>query len=159
MVAEVTALLARYETAVLQADGAALERLLWQSTKAAHFGAEARGQARPIRRTVLATRLTTFGRNCATSAIRFNCDGMPGEQLESQTWVRLAQGWRIVASHAGPPGAGEAGGGPQAGDPQGYSPRSSRAIRMRSQATAKVAVRSVIVASARVPDLAEARRP
>jgi uncharacterized protein len=115
VVAEVTALLARYETALLQADSAALDDLLWQSTRAAHLGADVRAQARPIRRTVLATRLTTFGRHCATSTIRFNRDGMPGEQLESQTWVRLAQGWRIVASHAGPPGAGD----PQADDPQG----------------------------------------
>jgi hypothetical protein len=57
--------------------------------------------ARPstgLARVVQATAITTFGDTLATTHIEFARPGSrPGRQ--SQTWVRMAQGWRIVAAH------------------------------------------------------------
>jgi len=121
VVAEIRAALSSYERARLGRDMPTLERLLWQSPKAMQYGggtalsavAEIAGRADPdegpdepgqeepllVRRQV-----TTFGRDFAITAIALG----PGAQgWESQVWVRLPQGWRIVAAHDGrPPAAG-----------------------------------------------------
>ena len=95
--AEVTALLARYERALADADLDALGSLLWQSSKAVHLGA-GEPSSRPVW-TLRFSQVTTFGRKHASSNIRFSREGLPGVGQASQTWARLPEGWRIVASH------------------------------------------------------------
>jgi len=115
VVAEVRAALSSYERARVGRDAQALERLLWQSPKAMQFdgGKASSGMAavaaradpgegpdgRPLEEQPLVRRqVTTFGRDFASTAIAF---GPGADGWESQVWVRLPQGWRIVATHAG----------------------------------------------------------
>ena len=52
-----------------------------------------------LERTALHTDITTFGRDFATANIEFQRvnSSKPGRQ--SQTWVRTAEGWRVVAAN------------------------------------------------------------
>jgi hypothetical protein len=53
------------------------------------------GLARTLRRTVI----TTFGRDHATAMTEFFREGGTRTGRQSQTWVRMPQGWRVVAAH------------------------------------------------------------
>ena len=43
--------------------------------------------------------ITTFGRDCATAMTEFRREGSTAVGRQSQTWVRLPEGWRVVAAH------------------------------------------------------------
>lgn len=112
IVAEVTEAFARYETALMENDVAVLGALFWNSPLALRYGVgerlygyEAiasfrRGRAggSPARR-LLATVVTTYGKDFATTNIEFQRDGETRVGRQSQSWVRLPDGWRIVAAH------------------------------------------------------------
>ena len=53
------------------------------------------GLARTVRRTVI----TTYGRDHATAMTEFFRDGTTRTGRQSQTWVRMPEGWRVVAAH------------------------------------------------------------
>ena len=54
------------------------------------------GLARRIDKTVI----TTYGRDLATANTLFYRDNALGKVgRQSQTWVRLAEGWRVVSAH------------------------------------------------------------
>jgi len=53
------------------------------------------GLARTLRRTVI----TTYGRDHATAMTEFFRDGSTRTGRQSQTWVRMPEGWRVVAAH------------------------------------------------------------
>ena len=54
------------------------------------------GLMRRISRTVI----TTYGRDFATASNLFERDTVPGKLgRQMQTWVRMPEGWRIVAAH------------------------------------------------------------
>jgi len=53
------------------------------------------GLARTLSRTVI----TTFGSDLATTMTEFRRDGSSAIGRQSQTWVRLPEGWRVVAAH------------------------------------------------------------
>ena len=54
------------------------------------------GLARTISRTVI----TTYGRDFATASTLFHRETVPGKVgRQMQTWVRMPEGWRIVAAH------------------------------------------------------------
>lgn len=111
--AEVSAAFGRYETALVSNDVATLQELFWHSDHTIRYGIGeslygidqieafrvARspvGLARRISRTVI----TTYGRDFATASTLFERDTLPGKTgRQMQTWVRLLQGWRIVAAH------------------------------------------------------------
>jgi hypothetical protein len=111
--AEVEAVFALYETALVGNDVAALDRLfLAAPTTIRYGGAEnlygieeirafraARspaGLARRLERTVI----TTYGRDFATASTLFRRDGTPGKVgRQMQTWVRTAEGWKVAAAH------------------------------------------------------------
>ena len=113
VLAEVEAVFAAYETALVTNDLAALDALFWHSPAAVRFGTgeslygieairafraarDPRGLARTLRRTVV----TTFGRDFATAMTEFTRPGSDRIGRQSQTWVRLPEaGWRIVAAH------------------------------------------------------------
>ena len=113
VVAEVTAAFVAYEKALVANDTAALAEAFWDSPAVVRFGiadrqtgAEqlrawraAQAQLPPGRR-LYDTRVTTFGAELATVTTMFDYPGgedRPGRQ--SQTWVRLPEGWRIVHAH------------------------------------------------------------
>lgn len=113
VVAEVEAAFARYETALVTNDVETLELLFWDDARTIRYGAtenlygmdEIRqfrrgrpsvGLARDLQRTVI----TTFGREFATACTLFTRGTARGKiGRQTQTWVRLPQGWRVVAAH------------------------------------------------------------
>jgi hypothetical protein len=111
-VAEVAAQLARYEKALTSNDVGVLDELFWNSPHTLRYGAgenlygyeaiaafRAARPAQGLGREVLRTVITTFGRDFATANIEFRRGGNARTGRQSQTWVRMPQGWRIVAAH------------------------------------------------------------
>ena len=112
IVAEVRAMFDRYEAALVGNDVTVLDELFWHSPAVLRYGAtenlyghEAiasfRGARSPanLARTVTRTEITTFGTDFATANIEFKRAGDVRTGRQSQTWVRLAEGWRVVAAH------------------------------------------------------------
>lgn len=112
VLAEVSAAFARYELALVSNDVAVLDELFWQSPHTLRYGATenlygydqiaAFRAARPaagLARTTLRTVITTYGSDFATSNIEFVREGSAKVGRQSQTWLRTAAGWRVVAAH------------------------------------------------------------
>jgi len=112
VLAEVTAQFARYEQALTGNDVAVLDELFWDSPHTLRYGVtenlygyeaiRAFRAARPaqgLAREVLRTVITTYGRDFATANIEFRRHGSERNGRQSQTWLRTAQGWRVVAAH------------------------------------------------------------
>ena len=112
VVAEVQAQFRRYERALVGNDVAELDALFWNSPHTLRYGATenlygyeaicAFRAARPalgLARTLLKTVITTFGRDFATANLEFQREGNPKTGRQSQTWMRTADGWRVVAAH------------------------------------------------------------
>ena len=112
VVSEFTALFEAYEIALMENDIMALDGFFWQSPLALRLGIgenlygfdaitrfrlERRGGS-PRRRITRAV-LTTYGQDFATANVEFIRDGEARVGRQSQTWVRMASGWRIVAAH------------------------------------------------------------
>ena len=110
--ADVTREFARYESALTTNDVAVLDELFWAGPQTLRYGVgenlygsaeiEAFRAARPsqgLQRTVTRTVITTFGRDFATANIEFTRAGGNRIGRQSQTWVRLPEGWRVVAAH------------------------------------------------------------
>jgi hypothetical protein len=110
--AELTAVFARYEAALVANDTAVLDELFWPSPHIVRYGVAenlygidevrafraarpAQGLARSLQRTVI----TTYGRDAATAMTEFRREGGNKLGRQSQTWVRLPEGWRVVAAH------------------------------------------------------------
>jgi hypothetical protein len=112
IVAEVRAVFDRYEAALVGNDVATLEELFWDDPRTIRYGGtenlhgmeeirafrRARSPAGLARR-IERTSITTFGRDFATATILFRRDSAPGKVgRQMQTWVRMPQGWRVVAA-------------------------------------------------------------
>ncbi len=111
--AEVEAAFAAYETALVGNDVAALEHLFHDDPRTIRYGAgenlygmdairafrrarSAQGLAHTLKDTVI----TTYGRDFAVAMTLFVRDGALGRiGRQSQTWVRFADGWKVVAAH------------------------------------------------------------
>jgi hypothetical protein len=112
VVTEVTAAFQRYEQALVGNDVATLDQLFWNSPHTLRFGLfenlygydQIAGfrAGRPnidLSRTLENTIITTYGSDFATANTEFarTDSGRAGRQ--SHTWVRMPEGWRIVAAH------------------------------------------------------------
>ena len=112
VVAEVTAAFQQYEKALTGNDVAVLDRLFWNNPHTIRYGATenlqgfdqikafraarpAAGLARDLRNTVV----TTYGVDFATVNTEFTRAGAARTGRQSQTWVRMADGWKVVAAH------------------------------------------------------------
>ncbi len=117
VLAEVTAIFEAYEAAFVADDTDELARLFWSDARVVRYGIAdmqhgpeelaafrvafsaafpAFDLARDLDRTVI----TTFGRDFATASTLFrraSAPGLVGRQM--QTWVRFADGWKVVAAH------------------------------------------------------------
>ncbi|MDP1610133.1 MAG: oxalurate catabolism protein HpxZ [Sulfuritalea sp.] len=111
VLAEVGAAFARYEAALAANDVAVLDELFWDSSFTLRYGTgenlygidaiRAFRQARNpagLERTLQHTMITSLGPDFATANTEFQRAGQPAGR-QSQTWVRMAQGWRVVAAH------------------------------------------------------------
>lgn len=110
--AEVSAVFARYEDALVNNRVDVLDELFWPSAFTVRFGVgenlygidaiRAFRNARPavgLARTLQHTTITTFGQDFATAMTEFRREGATKAGRQSQTWVRFAEGWRVVAAH------------------------------------------------------------
>ena len=110
--AEVSAVFARYEAALVHNKLDVLDELFWPSEHTVRYGAgenlhgieaiRAFRLARPsqgLARTLQNTVITTFGHHFATAMTEFRRAGGTKVGRQSQTWVRLPEGWRVVAAH------------------------------------------------------------
>jgi hypothetical protein len=111
--AEVAAAFARYEAALVGNDIAMLGELFWRGEHVIRYGiaenlygvdeiAAFRAARSPIGlpRLLSRTVITTYGRDFATASTLFKRDTVPGKiGRQMQTWVRMPEGWRIVAAH------------------------------------------------------------
>lgn len=103
---------ARYEQALVSNDVKVLDTLFWDSPHTLRFGAtenlygyqsianfRANRPSVGLARQILRTVITTFGHNFATTNIEFRRAGSDRIGRQSQTWVLMPQGWRVVAAH------------------------------------------------------------
>jgi len=111
---ELSELYPQYEKALMENDAETLTQMFWASSLAMRFGVtenlygideiETFRKARPV--AGLARRITrldivTFGRDYGSVTLEFERD-TPEKTVrgrQSQVWVRLPEGWRIVAAH------------------------------------------------------------
>jgi hypothetical protein len=113
VLAEVTAQFARYEKALVSNDVAVLDELFRDDPRTLRYGGGenlygykaimAFRAARPsvgLMRRTDRTVITTYGRDMAVASTLFYRDASPGKVgRQMQTWVRFAEGWKIVAAH------------------------------------------------------------
>ena len=103
----------RYEKALVTNDVAVLDELFRADPRTLRYGVgenlygydaimafrAARSPAGLMRRTEK-TVITTYGRDTAVASTLFYRDTAPGRVgRQMQTWIRFAEGWRIVAAH------------------------------------------------------------
>ncbi|MEI2266219.1 oxalurate catabolism protein HpxZ [Erwinia sp. CGal63] len=111
VLAEVTSAFYRYEQALVSNDTATLDELFWHDERTVRLGAgenlygieaiRAFRAARPAKgldRQLHNTVITTFGEDYAVCSTEFTRDGTDKIGRQQQTWVKLPEGWRIVAA-------------------------------------------------------------
>jgi hypothetical protein len=113
-VAELAAIYPQYETALVNNDIETMQRLFWASPHVVRFGvtenlhgideiAAFRTSRAPVNLGRRITRLdiSTFGTDFGCVNLEFERD--KGDRVvrgrQSQTWVRMEQGWRVVSAH------------------------------------------------------------
>ena len=117
--AEVSAVFARYEAALITNDIAVLDELFWASEFTLRYGVNenlrgiqairafrAARSALNLERELRHTVITTYGDDFATAMTEFQRNGSDRSGRQSQTWVRFDEGWRVVAAHVSLMGAG-----------------------------------------------------
>jgi hypothetical protein len=114
VVAELSALYPRYEKALVTNDVDTLVAMFWAAPQVMRFGVsenlygaeelESFRKARPsanLARAVTRLDIVSFGRDFASITLEF--ERPSGAALvrgrQSQVWVRLPEGWRIVQAH------------------------------------------------------------
>lgn len=107
----VTAAFYRYEQALISNDIDVLDELFWRSEYTIRYGAgenlygyaaiqhfrqarSSNGLDRRLQNTVI----TTFGKNMACCSTEFISKSSEKIGRQQQTWVRMTEGWRIVAA-------------------------------------------------------------
>ena len=110
--AEVSAVFARYEDALVHNHVEALDELFWADAFTVRFGVgenlygieaiRAFRQSRPpvgLARRLQNTVITTFGSDFATAMTEFRREGGNKLGRQSQTWCRVDGRWVVVAAH------------------------------------------------------------
>ena len=112
VLAEVQAVFARYEDALVNNHIDVLDALFWPSPHTVRYGAAenlvgidairafraarpSAGLARSLRHTVI----TTFGEDFGTAMTEFQREGGHRVGRQSQTWCRIDGRWQVVAAH------------------------------------------------------------
>ena len=112
VLAEVTAAFDRYEDALVTNKIDVLDELFWASPHTLRYGVgenlygydeiRAFRAARPsqgLARELLRVVITTYGRDFATANCEFQRPAAARPGRQSQTWMRTANGWRVVSAH------------------------------------------------------------
>ena len=108
---EVQAVFELYEQAVIHNDVAVLDELFWNNPLTLRYGVAENlygfdsiqsfraSCSKGVERTLSNTVITTYGEDFATANTEFQTAGNPRNGRQSQTWIRTADGWRIVSAH------------------------------------------------------------
>lgn len=109
---EVEALFRAYERALMANDAAALNGYFWRDPRVTRYGIadlqlghdalvafRAATPAPAFTRELSRVRITTFGTDMAVAMAEFHRSDSAKLGLQTQTWVRLAEGWKIVSAH------------------------------------------------------------
>jgi hypothetical protein len=112
VLAEVGAVFARYEDALVNNKVDVLDELFWDSGFTVRYGAgenlvgieaiRAFRNARPaqgLQRELMNTVITTYGCDLATAMTEFRREGSTRSGRQSQTWCRIGGRWVVVAAH------------------------------------------------------------
>jgi len=113
VLAEVEAAFIDYERALVADDLAVLDRYFLDRPETVRFGVaenlfgsdeiaayRRRGPLAGPDRRLVRTVITTFGDDFATVSALFRREGIAGRVgRQMQSWVRMPEGWRIVAAH------------------------------------------------------------
>lgn len=111
IVAQVTALLERYERALMSDDVAEMDMLFHDAPTTIRYGvgevlygieeirAFRKGRGGSPQRRVGRVAVTTYGDHLATTNLEFFREGSDRRGRQSQTWVRFPDGWKVVAAH------------------------------------------------------------
>ena len=109
--AEVEAIFAAYEAALLRNDNDTLARMFLERAETVRYGlndvqhgyAEVlafRATQAPFERKLDRTVITSYGTGCATAQTLFIRDDTPGQiGRQTQVWVKTETGWRVAAAH------------------------------------------------------------
>lgn len=113
-IAELRELYPLYEAALVNNDVETLTQMFWASSHAIRLGAgenlygveeiEAFRKSRPavnLARRMVRLEVVTFGKDFGSVTLEFERDAAGGvvQGRQSQVWVRLPEGWRIVSAH------------------------------------------------------------
>ncbi|QNH11584.1 oxalurate catabolism protein HpxZ [Xanthomonas sp. SI] len=111
VLAEVQAAFAAYERALMTDDVAALDRLFHDAPTTVRYGvgetlygAEAirafrRARGGSPQRQLQRVQIVAYGRDFATADAEFLREGATRRGRQSQSWVRFADGWKVVSAH------------------------------------------------------------
>ncbi len=114
IVAELTELYMRYETALCSNDTVVLDNFFWDCADVVRFGLNenlygaedirAFRNSRPgfkLEREILNLKVVTFGENSAAVTLEFRrlINNAERRGRQSQMWQRFPQGWKVVSAH------------------------------------------------------------
>jgi hypothetical protein len=112
VIAEVTALFHAYEKALMDNDVEAINSFFWDDARLTRYGIadrqlgmaemkafRAATSAPDFTRELRNLRIHCFGADTAVAQVEFVRSDTALRGFQTQTWVRMPQGWRIVAAH------------------------------------------------------------
>ncbi|RYE03804.1 MAG: oxalurate catabolism protein HpxZ [Sphingomonadales bacterium] len=115
--AEVTAAFHAYERALMADDIPAMDRMFADSAHTVRYGvgevlygadeirAFREGRGGSPQRRLGRVAITTYGSDFATAHAEFFREGSDRRGRQSQSWVRFADGWKVVSAHVSIEGA------------------------------------------------------
>ena len=116
--AEVTVAFHAYERALMADDIAALDALFHAAPTTVRYGvgevlygieairAFRKGRGGSPQRRLGRVEITTYGDSFATTNAEFFREGSDSRGRQSQSWVRFADGWKVVSAHVSIEGSG-----------------------------------------------------
>lgn len=112
VVAQVTRVFLDYESALMRNDVEALNAHFWQHDAVTRYGIadkqlghgalvayRAAVPAPTFTRALHEVRITAFGPDMAVAMCEFTRSDTPLRGFQTQTWVRMQAGWKIVSAH------------------------------------------------------------
>ena len=111
LLAEVTAAFQAYERALMADDIAAMDALFHDAATTNRFGVGdvqfgidairefRKGRGGSPQRRLGRVAITVYGAACATADAEFFRENSPQRGRQSQTWVKFADGWKVVSAH------------------------------------------------------------
>ena len=112
IVEEMTDAFMCYEKALKENDVDMINHLFWNDPKTLRYGPNGtlishellsafrrNRKTEGVRRKLKNTQIVTFGRDFAVTNTEADDESEPGTLRQSQTWVRTAEGWKIVSAH------------------------------------------------------------